>query len=510
MPTNRTKRSSLLRYWTVRYVVTLSAGLLMIGVAAVIGLQQYALHERLGYVRSLALDAAEYIVNDAGRIHMPDQFYAWINRTQRRYRLPGQLSLTVFDQRGGILFYSGAADPAARPTPEGAAPAPLPRPSVPEKVPGERKPEALDSVPHRSDPRFRVSPALDHRVHVKRQDEHYLITAPVIGNGAVIGGMIGISYAKQELTDIRQQYGLITALLTLSGILGWLILYAMLRRMTKPIHEVVSAFKQIGAGSYMLLEEKANEHEIYELLVYFNAMAARLEQLEQLRAEMLAGVTHELRTPITSIRGLTRAVRDQVVAAAEADEFLDITLSETRRLEQMVTDLLDFHAFASGTMRIDPDEVDLGRLLREIRNQWGLLAADDRIDVVLHLPDHPVHVFGDAGRIRQIMLNLLTNSRQAMGSQGKIRIIVSELSMASYAVLVADTGSGIPPEEQNSVFERYYRGSNKKGFVHGLGLGLTISRMLALAMSGELILQDSSSEGTTFRLVLPKRQAGEQ
>ncbi|MWC29582.1 HAMP domain-containing sensor histidine kinase [Paenibacillus sp. MMS18-CY102] len=471
-PAKRT-RTTLLRYWTKRYVITLTVGLLIIGTVSVLWLRYQALHQRLQQIQSFAADTAEYVGGETGIIVIPDDFYKWIDNHQRRKRLPAQFGVTVFDANGRTLFYKG----------------------VP-KRPGEPVPE--------SEPAFPAPPPLESRVSVKRAGSFYTITTPIFAGNEVIG-TIAIAYGKKELTIINQQYGLIGSLLLLSGLLGWLILYWLLRQMSKPIHRVVQAFKQIEAGDYkLMLEDNAKEQEIYELLVYFNAMAVRLEQLEQLRAELLAGVTHELRTPITSIRGLTRAVRDQVVASDEAEEFLDLSLKETKRLERLVADLLHFNAYASGSIRLQLEDIDLGKHLGEIVSQWRLSHQDEGLFIETVLPDEEAMAHGDADRIQQIIVNLLNNSRQSMLRAGRISIIVQLYSNTHYELLVKDTGSGIPADEQINIFERHYRGTNKKREERGLGLGLTLCRMLASAMNGRLSLKESSPEGTTFQLLLPK------
>lgn len=455
-------------------MVTLSIGLLLIGVASVLWLKHQALNSRLHNVESFAADAAKHIVSENGTIVIPRDFYRWIDNTQRRTRLPAQFALTVFDANGRTLFYKGAPR----------------RPGAP--VPA-------------SDPTFPVPPRLVNQVQVNKVGGMYAITTPILDRETVIG-TIAISYVKKELTNIGQQYGLIGSLLLMAGLLGWLIIYWLVRQMSKPIHRVVQAFKQVESGDYKLqLDEHAREQEIHDLLVYFNAMAVRLEQLEQLRTELLAGVTHELQTPITSIRGLTRAVRDQVVNADEADEFLDMSLKETKRLERMVSDLLQFNAYASGIIRLELEPIDLGKRLSEMIAQWSLLHQDDTIEIESEVPGHAIMAQCDADRLQQIVANLLNNSRQALRNRkgGKITIIAKPYSNDYCEVLVKDNGAGIPAEEQQNIFERFYRGSNKRKQVRGLGIGLTLCRMLASAMGGTLSLKETSVQGTTFQLLLP-------
>ncbi|MCD9026203.1 HAMP domain-containing sensor histidine kinase [Cohnella silvisoli] len=480
MQTRTLKRKTLLRHWTFRYVVTLFLGLFIIGIVSVIWIRHTTMNERMQSLQGFSKEAAQYVVNENGVIIIPAQFYEWIDRTQRTYKIPSQFSLTVFDGTGKTLFYKAG-----------------PGQNNPNPDPNSRS--SLSAF----DPIFPSAPPLIDRIHAAKVDGMYALSTPVHYGESVIG-TVAISYSYQSLTNVDSHYGLIAALLSCSGLLGWVIIYLLTVNLRKPITQLSSALKKIEDGEYrMTVQENVKEKEIHDLLVSFKAMAIRLEQLEKLRTDLLAGVTHELRTPITSIHGLIHAVRDKVVTDSEAEEFLDISLKENARLQQMVSDLLDFNAFASGKINIHNESIDLGKFLAEIVYQWGLVYQDDAIELYIDIPDQSFIAQGDASRIQQIVINLLNNSKQALKERGKIIVSLAKHSNTAIEILVKDDGTGIPEDEQINIFERYYHGEKKKLTVGGLGLGLTFSRMLATAMNGQLNLKESSPQGTTFQLLLP-------
>ena len=153
--------------------------------------------------------------------------------------------------------------------------------------------------------------------------------------------------------------------------LGLAVIYLLTRKLSKPIKEVAEAAKQIVEGNYDIhLEKGIKEKEVYELTRSFKEMSERLQQLELMRAELLAGVTHELKTPIASIDGLIQAVKDEVVTGEEAKEFLEISLKETNRLQKMVEDLLDFNYFAVGAIKVNKEMQNINQLIQEITHQW--------------------------------------------------------------------------------------------------------------------------------------------
>lgn len=471
MPTRAARRRTLLSRWTYRYVLTLFVGLLAIGTAAALWVRQDTLHERKQSLQRFAAAAAEYVAGDDGvTVRVPDGFYEWIDNTQREYRLPGQFALAVYRTDGSAAFYK--PDPG-----KGNAGGPAPVPAAP-----------------RAD-----------RLQASRQGDAYVLSLPIRSGNAVVGSLL-LSYSYAQLARVEQNYPLMGSLLLAAGLLGWTIIYLLSRHLRRPIYRLREALRQMEEGDYRIeVPADIKEKELHELLVSFGAMAARLGRLEELRTELLAGVTHELKTPVASIRGLVSAVRDEVVTGAEAAEFLDISLAQTRKLEAMVADLLEFNAFASGSVAVRSDPLDLGKLLGEVVYQWGLLDRGAGLTLTTDLPAEPAMIEGDAGRIQQIVVNLLNNSSQAMSGRGSIRLSLRPHASGMYEAIVEDDGPGIPAEEQERIFERYYRGSGKKLTVGGLGLGLTYSRMLAVALGGSLTLLHSSPQGTAFRLLLPKQ-----
>jgi|GEM_PF-226269 len=522
MPNPTPRRNTLLRQWTLRYVITLCAGLAAIGALSVMWQREATLHQRLNALLAFGEAAAAHVAGEHGGIVIPDRLYEWIDGTQRQYGIPGQFGFTVFDRDGRRLFYKPAPQEQGEPqagSPERRAPGgdggagqapgadadggPLP-PGPASGTPAGGSAAGDGAAAAGTDAVFATPPPLRDASSVQAAGRQYAVTVPVT-SAAGVAGTVAISYSKSALTDIQQQYGLIGGLLLLAGLLGWLIIYLLLRRVTRPIHEVAKALRQVEQGDYKLaLQEHPKEQEIHALYASCKAMARRLEQLERLRTELLAGVTHDLKTPVTSIHGLIQAVRDEVVTGAEASEFLDISLKETVRLQHMIADLLDFHAFASGRMKLQVDRFDLGKLLKESVYQWGLLHQEEPLELRLDLPETICMANGDANRLQQILVNLLDNSKQALHEQGTITVTLQESAAAEWEIQVIDDGRGIPAHEQPNIFESYFRGEQKQLAVRGLGLGLTFSRLLANAMGGRLELKASSPLGTTFQIFVPR------
>nr|WP_251030321.1 HAMP domain-containing sensor histidine kinase [Bacillus sp. ISL-35] len=326
----------------------------------------------------------------------------------------------------------------------------------------------------------------------------YTVKTPIIMNEVQTGWVV-VMQSGDELADVNQEYRLLIVLLLGLGLLGWIVIYLLTKKILKPIQDVAQAAAQVREGNYEIkLDSNPKELEIHQLVTSFKEMTKRLTQLEQMRAELLAGVTHDLKTPVTSISGLVQAVRDGIVTGEERQEFLEITLKEIQRLQSMISDLLDFNSLAAGAVTIRPENCNLNKLVEDIGRQWQL-TQNKPVDLNVITPESTVHRMTDPLRLQQILINLLNNSYHAMGDSGSISIILSE-----ERIDVKDTGIGIPEEEQTLVFERFFRGEKKKLKVRGLGLGLPFSKMLARSLGADLILKESNSSGTTFSLRWPK------
>ena len=340
------------------------------------------------------------------------------------------------------------------------------------------------------------------KVSIPHGENFYLVRKEIIQDGLHIGWVF-ILLQEKEIRQSPDEMKLLMTMLISLAVLGWAVIYFLSKKLLRPISTIAEAAQQIVEGDYRVsIDDMIKEKEIYELSDSFKKMASRLEQLEALRTELLAGVTHELKTPVTAISGLIQAVKDEVVTGDDAKDFLNISQKEVVRLQKMVEDLLDFNSFAAGKVRITKEMINLGDCLHEILHQWELLQEEvPKINMIL--PSHELFVSTDPLRLQQIVINLLNNAKQACRANCKIEVKAYEME-TSISIDIKDNGNGIPIEEQPLIFERFYRGNNKRHKVHGLGLGLTFSKLIAKALNGDLVLKESTEHGTIFTIYLPK------
>ncbi|NKE07104.1 ATP-binding protein [Mesobacillus selenatarsenatis] len=464
MFTKNNKHVPLLRYWTTRYLLTLIGGLLLLGAGSMWWIKETTLENRLKLMEYMAVETAD-------RVAQADDFGGFDKRMgdpTKFFEMESQPLLFITDLNGNVLNTG--------PMHGGGGPRHLSR-----NVPSE--------ILTRDDSIQRVT---------ENGTAIYVVKAPITIDELQAGWVVVMQNAA-DLTDVDQEYRLLLILLVGLGLLGWIVIYLLTKRILNPIQDVARAAAQVREGDYdITLDSNQKELEMYELVTSFKEMTRRLTQLEQMRAELLAGVTHDLKTPVTSISGLVQAVRDGVVTGEERQEFLDITLKEIQRLQTMISDLLEFNSLAAGAFTIRTEDCDMNKLVEDIGRQWQV-TQNEFVDLKVITPDHSIHAETDPLRLQQILINLLNNSYQAIGHDGSVSLILSE-----GRIDVKDTGSGIPEEEQALVFERFFRGEKKKLKVRGLGLGLPFSKMLARSLGAELILKESNSSGTTFSILWPK------
>lgn len=458
----------MLQYWTTRYLMTLCVGLATIGVASSLWIRHSAVQGQLRTANLLAEQVADGVEVRGGRLYIDQRLPMVIDQRRGYLDLDVKPVVAVVDSAGRVVFG----------WPRGMS---------------HRMMPVLQFAMSRSEAMGRVG--------LRGGEEFVTVRRPLKEDGTTMGWAI-LAIPTRGMGRNPRDMGFLVLMLGSLGLLGWGVIYVLVRNFTEPIRNVSAAAKRILARDYDIqLSRDVPEREVFELVDSFQDMAQRLRQLESLRTELLAGVTHELKTPVASISGLLQAVQAEVVSGDEAREFVDMSLKETARLQRMVEDLLDFNSFTVGAVPVNRRALDLNDLLREVTHQWAIVHASDAPDLSLHLPDEHVMAETDAVRVQQIVVNLLNNASQSRIPRATIDVrLVKDAGHAR--IDVQDNGMGIPEDERHLVFERFFRGAGKRHRVRGLGLGLPFSQMMARSLGGDLTLAGSSPEGSTFTLTL--------
>ncbi len=282
------------------------------------------------------------------------------------------------------------------------------------------------------------------------------------------------------------------------ALLALLLSYALARRLARPIDALAAATRRLAAGETSVAVPVKGEDELAELAVSFNAMAGQLAGARAGQQAFLESVSHELKTPLTAIRGYGEALEEQAVSAAEAGR---VIVAESGRLERLVSDLLELARVGRADFSVSRDRLDLGALAEEAVRRHAPRARE--LGVALHsaVPtDGGALAMGDHGRLLQAVSNLVENALRLTPADGEIVV-----AAAPGRLSVADTGPGLAGEDLPRAFERFYlhrRYGSERSV--GSGLGLAIVRELVVAMGGSVEAAARPEGGALFTLHLPE------
>ncbi|MDH7486861.1 MAG: ATP-binding protein [Anaerolineae bacterium] len=271
------------------------------------------------------------------------------------------------------------------------------------------------------------------------------------------------------------------------------------RRIVDPIRAMMQASQRIAAGDYHERVQVPGQDELGALARAFNRMAETLEQTEERRLELIGDVAHELRTPLSSIRGIMEGLVDGVMAAEPAT--LLLVQREVARLQRLVHDLEELSRVEAGQMALDLRPTSPADLIRaaadRLRPQFEDKGVSLRLDISPKLP----LVQADSGRIIQVLLNLLGNALQYTPSGGQVTVRVRR-EEREVITAVQDTGIGISAEHLPHIFERFYRVDKSRARTGGgSGIGLTIAKHLVEAHGGRIwAASPGPDQGSTFTL----------
>ena len=250
---------------------------------------------------------------------------------------------------------------------------------------------------------------------------------------------------------------------------------------SQPIKEIAAAARQFGHGE---LDVRVNvgkrKDEVGELAEAFNAMADSLARSEQRRSEFVANVSHELKTPMTTIAGFADGILDGTIPPEKEKEYLKIISSETRRLSRLVRSMLDLSRLQSDE-RLAQQQFDVSETLVRTLVSLESKVNGKALEVDTQLPDEPVQVWGDQDAITQVCYNLLDNAIKFSRQGGTLGISVTTKGAKAY-VSIRDEGETIPPEEVSLIFDRFHKTDHSRSEDRdGVGLGLYIVKTILIA-----------------------------
>ncbi len=292
--------------------------------------------------------------------------------------------------------------------------------------------------------------------------------------------------------------------------LGISLIVALLiaRSVYKPLGRVTAATADVARGQYDQQVPESGPAEVRQLAASFNNMAAQVKQSQQQLRHFVADVSHELKSPLTSIQGFAQALVDGTASDEPTRrKAAGIINDEARRMRRQVDELLELARVQSGQLKMAREPVNVRELIERCREVFSLQAADKKVVLVSETRRGAMTVKGDADRLEEVLDNLLDNAIKNSPKDGQVTVFGQPLEGGWVEIKVSDQGPGISPEQLPHVFERFYQVT---GVRTGVGLGLTIAREIVMAHRGTIEVRSEPGEGAEFTIRLPAADAPAQ
>ncbi|MGX7025659.1 sensor histidine kinase [Vagococcus hydrophili] len=333
----------------------------------------------------------------------------------------------------------------------------------------------------------------------KKQKDTY-IGFPMIINEKRVAVFLQFSYESEAIFNLLILFIIISTL-----ILGSLLILMAARYLILPLEKLKKATELIAAGDFDVTLDLKRQDEIGELANSFNKMTLELKQIEEMRQDFVSNVSHEIQSPLTSISGFAKALKnEQLISAEQRPYYLDIIVSESDRLSRLGDNLLKLASLDSEHHPFNIEIFDVTEQIRQViltlESQW----SQKNINFIF-LNETATLIEGDVDLLQQVWINLISNSIKFTPEFGNITIdLVSDDKLAA---TISDTGIGIPEKELSKLFQRFYKADKSRTSTEsGNGLGLVIVKKIVELHHGEIQVKSQFEAGTQVSLELPLKQ----
>ena len=334
--------------------------------------------------------------------------------------------------------------------------------------------------------------------HQRFNTDYILLGIPVKVEQKIIGALI-ISMPLPPIHDtveiLKKQLVYILGILMVVSIL---LSYLLSKVFVKPIMKIINVTEEMASGHLDVKIETKSKDEIGRLTNSINHLGAELSKIEKLRREFIANVSHDLRTPLSLIRGYAETIKDVTGSNQQKREKqLDIIIEESERLSKIVEDILYLSQMQKGNMRLSISNFDIVETVKNVVKRYEILSQQKGIAVEFSSVDK-VTVSGDKGKIEQVLYNVINNSFNHTKEGDKVSVVIDILS-DKVKIQITDTGEGIRREDLDRIWERYYRTLDLKDKKSsGTGLGLAIVKSILAAHKSKFGVFSEEDKGTTF------------
>jgi signal transduction histidine kinase len=287
-------------------------------------------------------------------------------------------------------------------------------------------------------------------------------------------------------------------------LLSLILAFVIARWVADPLQQLINVARAFPQGAAVPVDARG-PHEVRELTQVFNAMMTRVQASQKSQRDFVANVSHELKTPLTSIQGFAQAMMDGTVDTPETrKQAAQVIYNEAGRMHRMALDLLDLARLDAGLVNLQMSPVDIRALLEGIIAKFAPMASTAGVVLSANYAHDLPPLLGDGDRLAQVFSNLVDNALKFAPEGGSI-LLRAVRDGDEVQVVVDDTGRGIPKEDVQHIFDRFYQADSARagGQQHGAGLGLAIVREIIAAHGGRISVRSTLGRGTAFIVRLP-------
>ena len=329
------------------------------------------------------------------------------------------------------------------------------------------------------------------------------------GRRVEVGGYTGYLFAASPMTALASYMGDMLAMFGISAavilLLCSLLCWVLAKRITGPIEDISEAARRLGSGDFTARAPVDGCVELADFATTFNNMAARLQTIDNSRGQFMGNIAHELRTPMTTIKGFVDGMLDGTIPPDMQNHYLQLVSEETGRLARLIQNMLDLSKLESGEYQVNARMFNIWDTLTGVALSAEQRINDGMIEIEGLTMDEKALVYADPDLIHQVVYNLLDNAIKFTPAGGTIRFSVEKLGPET-EIAVWNSGQGISPEALPYVFQRFYKEDRSRGLhARGAGLGLNICKVLVNLSGGQIRVESQQGEWCRFVFTLPSQ-----
>lgn len=333
--------------------------------------------------------------------------------------------------------------------------------------------------------------------------EYFVYVSPILKDGIYHGAAVIMT--PEEV--LRKQISGVFFIIWISSFLAliasiFMIYYFAQQILIRPLYELNSVADKMSKGDFTQRALVSSEDEIGNLANSFNLMAESIENTDQNRRDFISNISHELRSPITSIRGFVAGILDGIIPKDKENYYLNVVYEEINRLTRLINDLLDLSAMESGRFSMNVTEVDLNEVIRASIVKFETKINDKKLRVDISLDSEHQYVAADRDRLIQVVTNLLDNAVKHSPAEGHVEVS-TKVKGKKVTVAVYNDGMPISDADLKNIWSRFYKADRSRTQKESTGLGLPIVRNI-LSQLGENVWVENRETGVVFQFTLSK------